>query len=259
MKRYLIILILTLLPGLATAATAVLEIDTGLETVNAVEGIVRVPRGAVIEEIQTGRSAILIWIQAPVWDREKGTITFSGFSPGGFSGKQPLFAISGIFEDSDLPLFAFSGVQVLKNDGEGTLVSAALSVRKGEEVDTDTDPPEPFTLLVSRSQDIFEGRPFISFLTQDKGVGVERYEYASSWFGTPGEDEWARAASPMELSRAELFKRIYVRAVDNNGNVRVVSMPGSYRYASMLFGIIIILCVLSFLRRSFYSSPYPLS
>jgi hypothetical protein len=259
MKKYLIISLLIFLPTLATAETIVLEIDTSRETVNAVEGTVRVPKGVAVEEIQTGRSAILIWIQAPVFDRESRTIAFSGFSPGGFSGKQPLFAISGELASTDLPTFAFSGVQALKNDGEGTPVSVALSARRGVDADTDTDPPEPFTLVISRSEDIFEGRAFLSFLTQDKGTGVERYEYASSWFGTPGEDKWVRSTSPKELSRRDLFKRVYVRAVDHNGNTRVASTPGSYRYASMLFGTIIILCVLSFLRRSFYSSPYPLS
>lgn len=117
------------------------------------------------------------------------------------------------------------------------------------EVIKDTTPPEPFKPAISSSPDIFGGKYFISFVAQDKGTGIKRYEYASTWFFRPGAGKWLETQSPMVLSRRMLFQEVYIRAVDKSGNYRVMSTAGPYHYASLSVGIIILLCVLLLLRR----------
>src|SRR5512145_2242176 len=99
------ILILLLLPVFASAATAVIEVDAGRETINALEGTLEIPYGVLVSDIYTGSSIILFWIEKPVLDREKNTISFAGLTPGGFRGRYPVFSISGEFSPSDLSRF----------------------------------------------------------------------------------------------------------------------------------------------------------
>ena len=234
-----------------SAYTAEIVIDTGNVSINALEGSIHIPSGVNIEEIQTGHSAIVIWIKPPTLEANN-TITFSGITPGGFRGKQPLFSFSGELNSEDLSQFTYSQVVALKDDGSGTTAKVTLSARYSDEVLEDSIPPELFVPIISRSEDLFGGKPFVTFLSQDKGVGIDRYEYASTWFFSPSEKEWKQASSPQEIKTSELFKKIYIRAVDKNGNEQTAHMVGTYHhYASLMIGIIIIACALLLLRRSF--------
>jgi len=97
MKNFQLILILSLLlPITAHAAMFAVEVDTGRETINAVEGKIILPEGVIPENIYTGRSAILIWLTMPKFDAETNSITFAGLTPGGFRGKHPLFELDGL-------------------------------------------------------------------------------------------------------------------------------------------------------------------
>ncbi len=252
MKKYFFLLftIYCLLPLFAHAYSAEVFVNTGNEAINAIEGTVHIPRGVNVTSIETGRSVVLIWIQQPTLEKESQTISFSGISPGGFQGKQPLFSFSGELSESDLRNFTYSGVRAFKNDGDSTPVVVTLAAREGEVI-TDTTPPELFTPIISRTPDLFDDRPFASFLAQDKESGIERYDYAYTWLFSPSEGKWRVATSPLEISKLGLFQKINIKAVDRAGNYRTVSISGSYRYATILFGIIIILlCVLFFSRRS---------
>ena len=224
------------------------EVDTGTETINALEGKLVLPEGVSVEEIYTGNSAILIWIARPTFNDEDNSIFFSGFSPGGFRGKYPVFSLG----TNNLSGATFKDIVAFRNDGEGTEVTVKLSLVLGELAE-DTTPPEPFTAVISKSDDIFEGKYFVSFVAQDKGTGVAKYEYQTRWLFSPGEKGWTTAESPKVLSRSELFKRIYIRATDQKGNYREVSTPGPYRFITLLIGVIIIVCILLFLRRFFPS------
>lgn len=230
------------------AFTAEVVINSGGETINAVEGRVVLPHGINITQIQTGNSAILVWIQEPRLSEESYSIIFSGISPGGFQGERPLFSFSGDFILEDISHFKFEDVQALRNDGSGTPVSVSLSVR-ALELTKDDAPPEPFAPALSHSPDLYNGGSFVSFLAQDKGLGVERYEYSSNWFFTPRKNDWKQATSPLLLTGLDKFKRIYVRAIDHSGNYRVGFVDGPY-HSYTLFGVIIfIICSIFLLRR----------
>lgn len=248
MKTFFAITLLFFTLPLWLEAAIRVEVKAGRETINAIEGALVLPAGTAVERITTGNSAVLIWITPPAWDPENRTVSFAGFSPGGFSGTQPLFTLevsSGAVTASGGRLFGY------RNDGEGTQVVLEYGFSP-ETTEEDVAPPEPFRPIISSSPDLFGGERFLSFTTQDKGTGVIRYEYASSFLFPPAADAWREVESPFELSSSsDLFKRIRIRAVDGAGNVRVSSVAGSYHYATLGFGIIIILCVLRFLRRSF--------
>ena len=240
-----------LVVGQAAHAAVMVEVDTGTKTINAIEGVLVLPLGASVGEIHTGNSAILIWIAKPAFNRESSTITFSGFTPGGFRGKYPVFSLNGVGLE-EVRGASFSNVRGYLNDGSGTEVNVTLRLVPAETL-VDDAPPEPFAPIISSSPDLFEGRDFISFATQDKGTGVGRYEYASTWLLNPNNEDWQVTEAPRVLTAIEKFKRLHIRAVDYAENVQRVSTVGPYRHALILIGTIMIVCVLLFLRRSFHS------
>jgi len=246
MKTFLVIITLRAFPFFLQASTVV-EVRAGREMINAIEGILVLPPSLVVERIITGNSAVLMWIQPPYWNPEDHTISFAGFSPGGFSRTVPLFTIE---HSSGSVTYAGGRLFGYRNDGEGTkiVLEYAFAPDVPEE---DLAPPEPFQPIISSSPDLFEGRYFVSFSTQDKGTGVDHYEYASSWILPPSKGAWQEVESPLELHNANLFKKVYIRALDGAGNVRVSSITSPYRYATWAFGIIIMVWVFFFVRRSF--------
>jgi hypothetical protein len=240
MKKYLIILMLVF-PIFTHAETAALILDTGFETINTIEATLKIPAGVSIDSITTGDSMVLIWIQAPLLDKEAGIISFTGLIPGGFAGKRAVFAFSGNFKDADLREFAISNVTALKNDGKGTILNVNLAL-DASAPSSDILPPISFQPVIGHSLDIFGGRKFVSFLTQDKETGIDHYEYALKSFGQPGSEDWRIGTSPIPLSRTEYFKSIYIKAVDRAGNEQITVIPGPYRYAGIF--MLVVLCII---------------
>ena len=237
--QFAAIFCLLLLPSLASAMTVV-EIDTGNESINAIEGSLTFLEEP--KEVYIGNSAILVWIESPkIVGR---TVTFSGITPGGFRGQHPIFMIEGE------ATIKSEQITALKADGSGSIVPIRL-ILKTSLVKEDTAPPEPFEISIGNSPDTFNGKHFASFAAQDKGVGVESYEYASTWLLKPESSSWRTVTSPVILSRMETFKKIHVRARDKSGNYREVSTVGPYFNYSVLFGVIMLLCIIFSLKRSF--------
>ena len=231
----------------ASAATFTIEVDTGRETINALEGTLILPKGVSAENIYTGNSAVSIWITQP--KAEGGVIKFAGITPGGFRGKYALFSL----EAASAAGLYFDGVRAYRSDGSGESVSVTLSLEQGVTAAEDSAPPEPFELLISNSPDVFGGKYFISFAAADKGTGIERYEFASTWLLSPDGNKWLAAESPFVLGTRDLFKAIHIRAIDRTGNIREISTHGPYRYPILLISSIIAVCVLLLSRRSFRS------
>lgn len=249
-KLFFIAVFLFSLPLFSNAATVLVETNVGKESINAVEGILVLPLNTQVEEIYIGESSVLIWLTEPVWDAKNHTVSFAGLSPGGFSGTVPLFALKLSSGEAKVAGGRLTGY---RNDGEGTPLQFEYAFRN-KELNPDTEFPEPFIILKSSSPEIFEGRKFITFLTQDKGTGVVKYEFAATWLFPPDDTDFSITESPRALSTLELFKRLYVRATDASGNHMTVSTGGPYWFLTLLFGLIILVCALQFLRRSFWRS-----
>lgn len=249
-KLILIVAILLITPHLVDASTAVFRLDSGRVKVNALEGALVLPKGFDVSQIQIGGSSILMWIEEPNLEGE--IITFSGIIPGGLSGEQNIFSLVGEFTESELSQVSFANLRALNADGSGVEVSIEPNLSISEGVSVDSESPVPFSPVVSRSRDSFDDKYFLTFLTQDKGVGVSHYEYALKFIGQPNEDEWVRVESPYTLSTADLFGKIYIKAIDAYQNERVESVVGPYYYIYLiLWGIILVLlsCVLIYSNR----------
>ena len=233
-----------LLPMPAFAATALVNIDTYGEEINALEATLVLPEGVYVSRIETGNSVVLFWVEAP--KLTGNTMTFSGITPGGFSGVRKVLAIHGVFDAEALQQAYFENVTALKNDGAGERTPVALSLGMAS-FRADSAPPEAFAPTIASDPNVFDGKYFLVFATQDKGSGIKRYEVREGHFG------WFRKAeSPYLLTRQKLDRDIYIKAIDHTGNERVIVVPAVHsgwweRYA--LFAILIVLIVAAVIHK----------
>lgn len=205
--------------------------DSGVQSVNAIEGTVLIDPSLEVREVRDGDSILKFWVEAPV---ASGTsVRFSGITPGGVqtsSGK--LFSLLVNAKDVGQIELRARDIRVLKNDGnasqiEGIVERARINISNEVKSDVegvqDIDPPETFTPLVSKEPSMFEGKYFIAFSTQDKGSGIKEYKIKEGFFG-----DFVPAQSPHELSDQHLYKTIYVKAIDKGGNERVVRVEAEH-------------------------------
>jgi len=251
MKRILITLLFLFVPTLASAASISIQVNSGQTSINTLEGSVRLPRGITPTSIQTGGSTMLFWIEEPEFDSASRTIHFAGTTPGGFAGKREVFTIEGDFDESLAELIWFSGVQALRNDGEGTVASVSLTASVNGKSAEDVFSPEPIYIEIGKSDDLYSGRTFISFVAQDKDSGVERYEVAEVWFLAPSADDWHKEVSPYEVRDRTLLKKVYIKAIDRYGNKTVGTkwLPNRIYVLWFIAILIVVVCVI-YVKRS---------
>ena len=204
-------------------------LNTEGDSVNAIEGHLVFPDDLLdMLEVRDGDSAVTFWIKKPKF-LTSNTLEFSGITPGGLSGiKHFLFAVIFRAKTDGTGAVRLGELQILQNDGYGTRARAtsvpfSFSISKSSvpsessvEPAQDVIPPENFTPLIIQNQNVFEGKNVLVFSAQDKVSGIDRYEVR--------EGTWARyaeAESPFLLQNQALDKKIYVKAIDKNGNERV--------------------------------------
>ncbi len=206
-------------------------LNTEGESVNAIEGRVMFPVDLLeTREIRDGNSSINFWIEKP-HILQTDTIAFSGITPGGFSGpKEHLFSIVFYAKKSGSGAIEIHDTRALRNDGEGTTVSIKISplqlsisqktsaVQPIVEPMGDTDSPETFTPEIVQNPGMFDGQWFLVFATQDKGSGIDRYEVCEG-----SKTTCVIAESPYVLQNQNLDQKIFVKAIDRNGNERISS------------------------------------
>lgn len=243
------------------------KLDTGADKVNAISGMIVLDKSSLsISKIYDGDSSILLWIERPSLDTKEQTISFSGLTPGGFQGNRTVFSFSMKSLVSGNFVIGSKDVVVLKNDGLGTAVkvdakNSRLLVNKNVSTSTvdivDNIPPEVFYPQISSSPEMFDGRPFISFGAVDKGVGVDYYEYASTWFWSPFRGSWTTISSPFVIPTEDQYKSLFIRAIDRNGNNRMSYTASFGHYVVLITSAILILlflCVLLFFTRRYLRS-----
>ena len=142
-----------------------------------------------------------------------------------------------------------------------TLRSLMLNAEAGTVVTVtpivDIEPPEKFVPVVTRDPQLYEGAWTLIFATQDKGSGIAYYEVSESPVRMidPTKLSWTKAESPYRLLGEEPAKYIYVRAVDEQGNIRTELYTQAHPLSWLLglaLGILIlalILLVLQLLRK----------
>jgi hypothetical protein len=201
------------------------------ESLNAIEGNLVFPEDKLkVKEIYDGNSVVNFWVEKPRVETSN-TIVFSGITPGGFTGaNNTIFRVIFEAKNTGVASIMFYGVKILQNDGLGTqamLVTrdTAVSIKPGDdsvykETLVDTEAPEDFNITIESDPNIFEGKHFIVFDTQDKSSGIARYEVREGRWGW-----FTLAESPYLLKHQSLDKKIFVKAIDKSNNERVSVLP----------------------------------
>lgn len=200
------------------------------ESLNAVEGRLVFPADQlIVREIRDGNSVINFWVEKPHIETP-GIILFSGITPGGFSGaNNTIFSVVFEAKNTGIASIALQNTKALKNDGLGTETAlltrdTTVSIKPGDsnvrkEILIDKELPEDFNPTIESEPNIFDGKYFLVFATQDKTSGVDRYKVREGEWG------WFRVAeSPYLLKHQSLDRKIFVKAVDKVGNERVVTI-----------------------------------
>lgn len=232
------------------------------ESLNAIEGQLIFPADKLlVKEIRDGNSVINFWVEKPRLE-SSGVILFSGITPGGFSGaNNNIFSVAFEAKNTGTASVVLQNTKALKNDGLGTETAlstrdATVSIKPGDsnvpkEALTDTDLPEDFNPTIESDPNIFDGKYFIVFATQDKASGIGRYEVREGEWG------WFRVVeSPYLLKHQSLDRKIFVKAIDKNGNERIAVLSARqqapwYRQYTVL-GILLVMVLVGFLLKKLW-------
>jgi hypothetical protein len=247
LKTFLVFVVLFCVPGASFAAQISFDakgnqfmqgedfivsvrVDTEGKSINAIAGSINFPTNLVdIKEIRDGNSVVSFWLEKP-YVSKPGVVRFAGVTPGGFEGPHnSLFSVvlrsTGVGNDiiygTMLQSFLNDGVGTklqIKNESLPIIVSAEgiLDSFKPNIILEDRGMPESFTPVIARNSDIFNGKYFLVFATQDKYSGVDYYKVREGVLGF-----YVDAKSPYLLQNQSLTQSIYVKAVDKAGNERI--------------------------------------
>jgi hypothetical protein len=245
--------------GSAEEFSIPVRIEPQGECINAVEVTVAYdPANVRVLEVLTGDSIISLWISRPVIDNVAGRVTFMGGIPGGYCGRVPgdlgdtnilvHIIATGVeregIDDRTIEFFIEPNTAATLNDGAGSLADltvsgAALTLVPGREapdptwvaeIRSDTIAPEDFDIILVQGPSEGNALHYIVFSTMDKQSGISHYEVLETdpnHFGLltwmPRKAHWVRAESPYILRDQTLQSTIMVKAVDKNGNERIVT------------------------------------
>ncbi len=215
-------------------SSGTISIDTQGQSVNAIELHLSFDPGRIaITRVSDGGSIVDFWIEPPSVSNASHTIDLAGIIPGGLetsNGKIASFTAVPAGSGGGAVSFSLVSAKVLLNDGKGTpaavtVVSApfVLHAQTSSPPVPDTTPPDPFIPQIGRDPAIFGDAWFVAFSTTDPQSGINHYEIMEG-----SHTVWHVAVSPYRLSDQSLSSNIYIRAVDNAGNFRVVELPAAH-------------------------------
>lgn len=235
-------------------------LDPQNESINATAGTVKFPADLLeLKEVRDGNSSVNFWVEKPQVGNSD-SVSFSGITAGGFPNYADLiFSLVFRAKQSGKGSLKFENAEALKNDGTGAkseLQNKELNLNISDQSATssadisikDTEPPAKFIPIIGNNSAIYGGKYFLVFFAQDKASGIDHYEVKEGYFG-----KFAAAESPYLLNDQALDKKIYVKAVDKNGNYVVETLPAQrlpwwFKYC-LVVAIIILICVFIIYRR----------
>lgn len=237
--------------------TITLEVflDSEDQIFNAVEADIVFPSELLtLKKIEDKDSSVTFWVEKPKYDGQS-KIHFSGITPGGFTSSDARLLelqFEVIKEGQSAVLIQNS--KTLLHDGSGTEVIARagnvhIAVTQGSSTILasgyqDRELPEDFTPVIITDPDVFDGESFLVFATEDKGSGIQSYEIKEGLFG-----RYKQGVSPYKINHQTLNRKIFVKAIDNEGNERIaIVYPQNkepwHQNKSVIFSILIV-CVLT--------------
>lgn len=225
-------------PGVATLArgdtiTASIRVmpdkESG-ECINSADIIVSYPESVQPVDVSIGRSIFSVWIENPVINKDKHTITLAGGIPNGYCGRvegdpgltnviadiifrSPGFQVGVTNSSSSQAEITFAPeTRVLLNDGSGTTaelttISSTLNLTSTAGADgiiddwrvavrEDKIPPEQFSIILERDPIAYNGKYFIVFSTSDKQTGLSHYEVMEEPLTQREKFSWGSANAP---------------------------------------------------------------
>lgn len=225
-----------------------LGVDTGPDKINAITGELTYDQSILeLVTISNANSIVPLWVESPV-SKIPGIIYFSGVIPGGFGGQGKIISLifkSKVEGHNVIKNVKIKTIEILRNDGLGTIVEANLVSPKQETIraldissSVDNNKPELFRPILRKNDPLFEGKSYLLFNTTDKGSGVDKYFVSE---GT----SWQEATSPYLLLDQNIARHIYVKAVDRAGNSLIVEVDqGKKFYQFWWFWVIIIVALI---------------
>jgi hypothetical protein len=237
------------LPMAAEFSVKVL-LNTNNENINALDVKLHYPDNILkVEDLINGNSIVNFWIEKP--RVENGIIRFSGIIPGGYTGENGLLLIIKFrsIKEGEGEISFVGDSQILLNDGLGTkadLKSQNLKILISESPNSkfqipnskfsDIELPESFMPEITRDSNIFDGKWFLVFATQDKGSGIDHYEILETRSNIKAilinkkiflnyfKKQWKFGESPYIINDQKLQSYIFVKAIDKAGNERIVKI-----------------------------------
>lgn len=217
--------------------TVSVNISSPGQSINTIEGTVVYPTGFInAKSVDFANSAVALWINQPNLT-SPGEIHFSGAIPGGVDGsKIELFEVEFEPVAEGKGNIVVKNLKGIKNDGLATLVefpdqelpftsqpSEAPPSDNVTPTETDTTPPQEFTISLYFDETLEGGKWVALFHTEDQESGIARYEV---WETKNGKDEevWVETKGNYILKDQTKKSRIYVRAIDQAGNIRLSSL-----------------------------------
>lgn len=243
------------------------DVEVTLDTTNEVNAIgvaISLPPGIELVKTNNGNSVVSYWIEQPQFNSTTRILTFSGIMPNGLSGTQRILVLT--LRANTLGTYALSfdpAYTALYQNGPSGILEPTTSIpltlyavsgtTSTTMPTTDTSPPEAFTPVVTRNAQLYDGAWTLIFATQDKGSGVAYYEVSESPLSVFDTDtlSWTKTESPYKLADQTLSSYMYVRVVDEQGNVRTELYTPAWRFSwfeGLALGILVMGLVLFVFR-----------
>lgn len=226
-------------------AEARILFDPGSENINAFHIDISHSDGVVLESIKDASSIVGVWMQKDI-DKEKNAAHLEGIIPGGFTGtlvpnttqRQSGHIATLLFravKEGNIKITP-EHVEFFAHDGTGRNISVRSDSysmfvggvgEKKEPKDcfgnicTDVIPPQPFSIFIVHTPDVFDGNAGIMFEARDAESGISHYlireSIRSLIFPFPTKTKQVERG-PVVLSYQRPPSVIEVIAVDFSGN-----------------------------------------
>ena len=232
------------------------RLESGGQQINAVEGTVVVPEGVVIDQIDTGGSALSLFVERPRHVIADGVIAFTGGATTPLSDGALLFTIHAHGRNIGSYTFSAGATTAYLADGAGTAVAVqgsdavvAVVEEGGAQHMPKREAGTALTAEYGQDPSVFDGKYFIALYGGDTGKGVEHYEVREGWWRAP-----VSVDSSYMLSDQSLRTTLWVSAVapDGTKNTKLV-LSLKTDYVSLLSLVVLLGVVggaLLVLRRS---------
>jgi hypothetical protein len=265
----ILLFILLLIPSFSQAAPVELEssqdgrfvrvlLTATTTPINGIEGVLKIPEGAVVSNVRIGESIIQNWLEAPYAGEQE--IRFAGIIPGGFvgaatagaglSGPATLFTFSYSgslsFELTDLTIYLHDGLgsKTVLQDAPAEIQTETRLIAPSE----DRIPPEYVEATPLEDERIAEGRRVLVLSAFDAGSGIDYFEVQE------GNGEWERAETVYVVKDVYGLQNIRLRAYDRAGNFVEVMVSGKNQPLLILVyalsALVLLLGIGVYLRKS---------